>query len=39
VEPELEEALPEHLARCWLYQDHPESGFRAPLKAAEGATR
>jgi len=39
VEPELEQALPGHLARCWLYQDHPESGFTAPLKAAEGATR
>jgi len=39
VEPELEEALPDHLARCWLYQDHPESGFTAPLKTADGATQ
>jgi oligopeptide/dipeptide ABC transporter ATP-binding protein len=36
IEPDLIPAATDHLVRCWLYQDHPESGFQAPLKAAEG---
>ncbi len=31
-EPELTEALPNHLVRCWLYQD--SEGHSAPLKGA-----
>ena len=33
VEPDLLPAQPDHLVRCWLYHDHRESGFQAPLKA------
>jgi oligopeptide/dipeptide ABC transporter ATP-binding protein len=38
VEPELKPGSPnglvkpDHLVRCWLYHDHGESGFTAPLK-------
>jgi oligopeptide/dipeptide ABC transporter ATP-binding protein len=30
VEPQLVPYEPDHLCRCWLYQDH--EGFKAPLK-------
>jgi len=33
VQPELEEAKPDHLVRCWLYQN--AEGHQAPLKARE----
>ena len=29
--PELLPVEEGHLARCWLYHDHPPSGFKAPL--------
>ncbi len=32
VEPKLLPVEPEHLSRCWLYQDY--EGFKAPLKAS-----
>lgn len=31
VEPELLPVEEGHLVRCWLYHDHPPSGFEAPL--------
>ncbi len=31
VEPDLEEVKPDHLVRCWLYQN--SEGHRAPLRA------
>lgn len=34
LEPPLEEQLPEHSVRCWLYSSH--GGHNAPLKAYEG---
>ena len=33
VKPELKEAAPDHLVRCWLYHDHEAKGHKAPLKA------
>jgi oligopeptide/dipeptide ABC transporter ATP-binding protein len=38
IEPELSPASPDHLVRCWLYQDHKETGFVAPLKASDEAS-
>jgi oligopeptide/dipeptide ABC transporter ATP-binding protein len=32
VEPDLIPVEPEHVVRCWLYQDH--EGHKAPLKAS-----
>jgi len=34
LNPQLDEILPEHLVRCWLYNSHGEE-HRAPLKAEE----
>jgi oligopeptide/dipeptide ABC transporter ATP-binding protein len=31
VEPDLVPIMPDHLVRCWLYQDY--EGHHAPLKA------
>jgi oligopeptide/dipeptide ABC transporter ATP-binding protein len=39
IEPELLPASADHLVRCWLYHDHKESGFSAPLKAADEASK
>jgi oligopeptide/dipeptide ABC transporter ATP-binding protein len=39
LEPELVSASPDHLVRCWLYEDHEETGFHAPLKAASNASK
>jgi oligopeptide/dipeptide ABC transporter ATP-binding protein len=33
VKPDLQEARPGHLVRCWLYQDEEERGHTAPLSA------
>jgi oligopeptide/dipeptide ABC transporter ATP-binding protein len=33
VKPDLIEAKPGHLVRCWLYQSSEEHGHKAPLKA------
>jgi oligopeptide/dipeptide ABC transporter ATP-binding protein len=33
VKPDLLEAKPGHLVRCWLYQNDSERGHKAPLKA------
>ncbi|MFQ5859452.1 MAG: ABC transporter ATP-binding protein [Anaerolineae bacterium] len=32
VDPELLPVAREHTARCWLYHDSPEHGYRAPLQ-------
>jgi oligopeptide/dipeptide ABC transporter ATP-binding protein len=37
IEPELLPVEEGHLVRCWLYHDHPPSGFEAPL--ATGRSR
>ena len=34
IEPELLPSSADHLVRCWLYHDHRESGFKAPLRGA-----
>ena len=39
LEPELLSASANHLVRCWLYHDHQESGFKAPMKAADEASK
>ena len=31
VHPQLLSVAPRHTVRCWLYQDYPEEGHRAPL--------
>jgi oligopeptide/dipeptide ABC transporter ATP-binding protein len=31
-------ASPDHLVRCWLYHDHEELGYVAPLKASSEAS-
>ncbi len=41
LEPELLPVEEGHLVRCWLYHDHPPSGFEAPLatgRAKQAAT-
>jgi oligopeptide/dipeptide ABC transporter ATP-binding protein len=32
TEPELVPHTSDHLVRCWLYQDHTTTGYKAPLK-------
>jgi len=34
VEPDLIPVEPEHIVRCWLYQDYESQGHKAPLKAS-----
>ncbi len=34
VEPDLILVEPEHVVRCWLYQDYESQGHKAPLKAS-----
>jgi oligopeptide/dipeptide ABC transporter ATP-binding protein len=31
IEPDLFRVSSNHTVRCWLYQDHEESGHKAPL--------
>jgi hypothetical protein len=33
VDPQLLPAGEDHEVRCWLYHDHPQTGFTAPLGA------
>jgi peptide/nickel transport system ATP-binding protein len=40
VEPSLLPVDEDHAVRCWLFHDHPASGFEAPLapgRAGQGA--
>jgi peptide/nickel transport system ATP-binding protein len=34
VKPDLVEVKPGHTVRCWLYEDEPEHGHKAPLKVS-----
>ncbi len=31
IEPDLQPVLPDHVVRCWLYQNYEPQGFKAPL--------
>jgi oligopeptide/dipeptide ABC transporter ATP-binding protein len=35
IEPDLISVLPQHTARCWLYQSYEQQGHHAPLRASE----